>query len=72
MHCKNYNHNFNWDETIILDTQCNWNKRLISEMLHIKDNMSAINKKEDVAKLSTVYTPILNTIARRARVCLFF
>ena len=62
IHCMKNTHNFDWENPKILDTECNWNKRLISEMLHIKSNKNAVNKKEDVAKLSTVYTPILNTI----------
>ena len=56
IHYKKNTHNFDWENPKILYTECNWNKRLISEMLHIKSSENAVNKKEDVAKLSTVYT----------------
>ena len=49
MHCKTYNHNFNWEEPKILDTECNWNKRLLSEMLHIKSNKSAVKILPDAS-----------------------
>ena len=45
-------HDFDREKPNILDFESNWNKRVISEMLHIKSNVNAINKKEDVQKLN--------------------
>ena len=35
-HRMNLNHNFKWNEVKILDKEASYNKRLISEMIHIK------------------------------------
>ncbi|KYQ46783.1 hypothetical protein ALC60_14208 [Trachymyrmex zeteki] len=35
-HRVNYNHSFNWKDVKILDNEPSYNKRLISEMVHIK------------------------------------
>ena len=59
-HIKNYNHDFNWLETKILDYESNYFKRIISEMIHIKSNQNSINKKEDVKNLNHLYFPIIN------------
>ena len=55
-------HDFDWQHPIILDNERNWRKRIVSEMLHIKANKHAINKKEDCNNLSSVYTPILRYV----------
>jgi len=31
------NHSFDWNNVSVLDSEPNYNKRLISEMLHIKE-----------------------------------
>lgn len=36
-HIKNFNHTFDWDNPKILDSECNFYKRLVSEMIHIKE-----------------------------------
>jgi len=41
-HIVNFNHNFDWDIKI-LDAESNYNKRLVSEMLHIKEQKKRIN-----------------------------
>ena len=54
VHKENYNHNgiileyFQWDNIKIMDFGCNWYKRIISEMMHIKSINFSVNKKEDV------------------------
>ena len=53
-----YHHDFQWENIKILDFECNWYKRIISEMLHIKSKKFSINKKEDVSSLSNIYSPI--------------
>ena len=35
-HRVNFNHNFKWNDVRILDSESSYNKRLISEMIHIK------------------------------------
>jgi len=45
-HILNYNHSFNWKDIKILDSEPNYNKRLISEMLHIKEQANGINLKK--------------------------
>jgi len=39
-HIYKFNHEFDWDNTQILDFETNYNKRLISEMIHIKEQKS--------------------------------
>ena len=59
VHNNKYNHMFDWENPDILDFERHWYKRSISEMLQIKNNKFSVNKKEDIAKLSNVYLPIL-------------
>ena len=58
----NYNHEFNWEETKIIDQESNYKKRLTSEMIDIKSNHNSINKKEDIYTLNKIYFPILKLI----------
>jgi len=44
-HMVKYNHSFDWKDVRILDSESNYNKRLISEMLHIKEQSHGINLK---------------------------
>ena len=61
-HQMNYNHEFNWEETNIIDQESNYKKRLTSEMIHIKSNHNSINKKEDIYTLNKIFFPILKLI----------
>jgi len=45
-HILNLNHKFDWENVKILDTKSNYNKRLISEMLHIKEQTNGINSQK--------------------------
>ena len=45
---KKNKHDFNCRNPKIIDYECNWNKRLILEMLNVKSNVNAINKKDDM------------------------
>ena len=62
-HINNFspNHEFDWNNTVILDRETNWRKRVISEMLHISRNKNSINKKEDVLKLHHVYKSLVSS-----------
>jgi len=46
-HILKYNHSFNWKDIKILDSKPNYKERLISEMLHIKEQANGINLKKD-------------------------
>jgi len=43
----NQDHTFDWKNIKILDTESNYNKRLISEMLHIKEQVNGIYSQKD-------------------------
>jgi len=42
-HMIKHDHAFDWKNVRILDSESNYNKRLISEMLHIKEQSNGIN-----------------------------
>ena len=52
-------HEFDWNNIKILDQEANYNKRLLSEMIHINRERNSINRKEDVLNLSTTYFSLL-------------
>ena len=58
-HRVNEMHDFDWDNIKILDTEQSLMKRRISEMIHIKNQISGINKQSDTESLSDVYLPLL-------------
>ena len=58
-HKKEFCHDFDWENTKILDFEPNYKKRTLSEMIHIKCNKNNINKKEDVKSLNSSYFPLL-------------
>jgi len=47
-HRIEYGHDFNWEEIKIMDKKSFWNKRLISEMLHISKQTKSINLQSDI------------------------
>ncbi|KYN08181.1 hypothetical protein ALC62_00836 [Cyphomyrmex costatus] len=55
-HCINYDHNINWNDIKILDSEPSYNKRLVSEMIHIKRQKQGINKQNDTDSLSDTYS----------------
>jgi len=62
-HMVNYNHSFNWNDVRILDSESNYNKRLISEMLHIKEQSNGINLMKDTEFLDESYYCLLDVLA---------
>jgi len=42
-----YSHSFDWDNIEILDTECNYYKSAVSEMLHIKEQSNGIDAQKD-------------------------
>jgi len=59
-HRINDNHNFNWTDIKILDHERNYNKRLISEIVHIIKQRHSLNKQSDTEFLPEAYYPLLN------------
>jgi len=59
---KNY-HNFDWDNTAILDREANYNKRLISEMIQIKEQKNGINSQKDTEMFDESYFCLLDALA---------
>jgi len=50
-HRIEFSHEFNWGETRILNKEPNYNKRLISEMLHIHKQKQGLNLKTHMDNL---------------------
>jgi len=61
-HIVNFSHDFDWENFIILDSEYNYNKRLASEMLHIKEQKNGINSQKDTDFLDESYFCILNDL----------
>jgi len=55
-----YNHSFDWKDVRILDSESNYNKLLISEMLQIKEQTNGINLIKDTEFLDESYYCLLD------------
>jgi len=44
-HIIKYNHSFDWDNTRIMDRESNYFKRIVSEIIHIKEQKAGLNLK---------------------------
>jgi len=64
---EQYNHNFDWKNVRIMDTESNYNKRFISKTLHITEQLNGINLKKDTEFLYDIYVYLLNLIANNNR-----
>jgi len=62
-HILEFNHSFDWKNIKILDYEPNYNKRLISEMLHIKEQRHGINSQKNTECLDDSYFCLLNAIS---------
>ena len=56
-------HQFKWDDVEILDTESNYHKRLISEMIYIKTQENSLNIMEDTESLNSMYFPLIKKLA---------
>jgi len=63
-HIKNFNHSFDWAGVEILDTEHKYHKRIISEMIHIREQKNGINLQTDSESLDDKYTVILSELAK--------
>jgi len=61
-HILTYSHTFDRDCIKILDTENNFYKRSISEMLHIKEQENGINAQTDTESLDNAYFDILDQL----------
>jgi len=59
----NCNHSFDWNNVKIVDSEPNYNKRLISEMLHIGEQSNGINSQKDTEFLDDSYYCLLNYLS---------
>lgn len=64
-HIIEHNHSFNWDNATILDRENNYFKRLISESIHIKQQINGLNYNEDTDLLDKNYFPLLTKIINK-------
>jgi hypothetical protein len=62
-HILNEQHTFDWDNTKIMDHEKNYHKRLISEMIHIKEQKNGLNLNKDTELLDSSYFDILKELA---------
>jgi len=58
-HKRKSGHEFDWDNVKILDSESNYNKRLISEMIYIKKQKHGLNAHTDTALLDPIYNDLL-------------
>jgi len=61
-HILNLSHTFDWSNVKILGHEPNYNKRLVSEMFHIKEQKSDINSQKDTELLDEAYYCLLDAI----------
>jgi hypothetical protein len=62
-HSLEHNHTFDWNGVRVLDSEVNYRKRLISEMLHIKQQKNGINLMKDTELLDSTYFDILRLLS---------
>jgi len=62
-HTKKEGHIFDWENAMVLDHEHNYQKRLISEMIHIKEQKNGLNHMSDTELLDECYFDILNVLA---------
>ena len=61
-HQINFGHEFDWNRTVVVDSEIIYKKRLISEMIHMKCQKSRINKKDNIYTLNSNYFPLLKNL----------
>jgi len=57
-HRLEFGHDFDWDKVEVLDEELNLNRRLISEMIHIKKQKKGLNLKKDTDLLHPIYSDL--------------
>lgn len=62
-HILQNNHTFDWEKVRILDIESNFNRRIISEMINIKEQKNGINLNKDTDMLDESYFDLLGKLA---------
>ena len=62
-HRINFDHNFKRNDVKILDCEFSYNKRLVSEMIHIKRQKQSLNKQNDIESLPETYSQIIQSLS---------
>lgn len=57
-----FSYEFDWVNIRVLDKKAHYNKRLISEMLHIKRQSNGLNLQKDTELLDPIYFDIINSL----------
>jgi len=60
----NHKHTFDWNNVRIMDSESNYNKRLVSEMLHIKEQRNGINLQKDTELLDESHFYLFDILSR--------
>jgi len=63
-HTLQMSHSFDWKNVKILDTERNYFKRSISEMIHIKEQSFGLNSQKDTEFLDSSYFDILDKLSK--------
>jgi len=58
-HRLEFSHDFDWNNVEILDEKIHFNKRIISEMIHIKKQSYSLNLQHDTDSLDSIYFDII-------------
>ena len=61
-HQINFGHEFDWNRTVVVDSEISYKKRFISEMIHIKCQKNSINKNDNIYTLNSNYFPLLKIL----------
>jgi len=64
-HILEHNHTFNWESEKILDFEPYYYKRLISEIIHIREQKDELNLKKDTELLEELYFDIFDKLAKK-------
>jgi len=63
-HVLEFSHSFDWENVKILDSEPNYFKRCVSEMLHIKEQQNGLNAQKDTELLDSSYFDILDILSK--------
>jgi len=63
-HILEFDHTIDWESAKILDFEPYYYKRLISEMIHIREQKNGLNLKKDTELLEESYFDILDRLAK--------
>jgi len=64
-HITKYNHSFDWENTKIMDHESRYFERIVSEVIHIKEQEVSLNLNSDTELLDETYSDILNELTSR-------